>query len=200
MNVGIEANSSSEPPMRKEAKDFNKGEETLEPSARLLRFLYTGNDKNVFISERCRPISIEDLDRLNFIKDMAALRFTLPFGIIKKVMLSNTLRRNDEAILAISYCLRRVDNIEAADIAKMKADIYKGLPELLKTDADMFLFVYLSNKILSVGNPAVERTSFGRGMKKALRQFYEQRTAEELADMFGRNRGMYGWYDSISVF
>lgn len=183
-------------PKKKEPKVVNRGEATLEPTAKLLRFLYIGNDKNVFISQRCCPISIDNLDdRLNFIKDMAALRYSLPFGIIKKVMLSNTLRRNDEALLAISYCLRRVNNIAALDVVKLKTEIYKSLPELLRTDSDMFLFVHLSNKILNDVD-ANEKTSFGRGMKKALYQWYENRTAEELANIFGRNRGMYGWYGS----
>lgn len=66
--------------------DFNKGETSIEPAAKLLRFLYIGNDKNVFISQRCCPISIDDLQsRLSFINDMAASRYSLPFGIIKKV-------------------------------------------------------------------------------------------------------------------
>ncbi len=188
------------PPAPKEAKVFNCGETTMEPTAKLLRFLYIGNDKNVFISQRCAPIPIDDLDtRLSFINDMAALRFSLPFGIIKKVILSRTLRRNDEAFLAIAYCLRRVNNIGAAEVVKMRIEIYSGLPEVLKSDGDLFLFVYLSNKILTPnGDETNDKASFGRGMKKALRQWYEQRTAEELADSFGRNRGMYGWYGSSS--
>lgn len=109
-------------------------------------------------------------------------------------MVSNTLRRNDEAILAIAYCLRRIKNIPPADIPKLRAEIYKDLPELLKTDADMFLFVYLSNEIINRGEVgANRRTSFGRGMKKALCEWYEQRTALELSNIFGKNRGMYGW-------
>ncbi|XP_037037205.1 60 kDa SS-A/Ro ribonucleoprotein [Bradysia coprophila] len=172
---------------KKEPKVFNKGEVTLEPTARLMRFLYIGNDRNVMVSQRCNPISLDDLDnRLSFIKDMAALRFSLPFGIIKKVMLSDTLRRNDEAILAIAYCLRRVTNIAAVDIPKMQAEIYRAVPDLLKTDSDLFLFVSLNCKVYN-------KTSFGRGMKTAIRLWYEQRTAKELADIFGRNRGMHGW-------
>lgn len=92
--------------------------------------------------------------------------------------------------MAISYCLRRVNNIGALD-KKLKTEIYQSLPELLQTDSDLFLFVSLSNRILNDGT--TEKTGFGRGMKKALRQWYEQRTAEELANIFGRNRGMYGW-------
>lgn len=181
------------PLKKKEPKIFNKGDATLEPTARLVRFLYIGNDKNVMISQRCNPISLDDLDnRLSFINEMAALRFNLPFGIIKKVMLSATLRRNDEAILAIAYCLRRVTNITAQDVPKMQSEIYKGVPELLKTDNDFFLFVSLYCKIQN-------KTSFGRGMKTAIRLWYEQRTAEELANIFGRNRGMYGWYDWNNV-
>lgn len=175
---------------KKEPRVFTKGEDSLEPTARLLRFLYIGNDRNVMVSQRCNPISLDDLDnRLSFIKDIAALRFSLPFGVIKRVMLSDTLRRNDEAILAIVYCLRRVTNIAADDVAKMKAEIYRGVPELLKTDTDLFLFISLNNKVYN-------KTGFGRGMKTAIRLWYEQRTAEELADIFGRNRGMYGWYVS----
>lgn len=176
------------------------GAATLGPRAKLLRFLYIGNDKNVVISQRKHPISIDDLDnRLNFIKEMAAIQYSLPFSIIKNVMVTNTLHRNDEAILSISFCLRRVDNIKQLEVAKLRADIYKSLPELMKTDSDMFLFVYLSNKILNdVGAVRNERTGFGRGMKKALRQWYEHRSAEELANVCGRNRGMYGWYDSAS--
>lgn len=64
----------------------NTGETTLEPTAKLLRYLYIGNCENIFISQRCVPVSIQNLDaRLNFINEMAALRFSLPFGIIKKV-------------------------------------------------------------------------------------------------------------------
>lgn len=197
MEVEIKGKRSIEQPLLKEQKVVNRGEPTLEPTTKLLRFLYVGNDKNVLISQRCCPISIENLDdRLNFIKEMAALRYSLPFGIIKKVMLSNTLRRNDEALLAISYCLRRVNNIAALEVVKLQTEIYKSLSELLKTDSDMFLFVYLSNKILNVD--ANEKTSFGRGMKKALCNWYENRTAEELADIFGRNRGMHGWYMVLS--
>lgn len=111
------------------------------------------------------------------------------------MLTSDTLRRNDEALLAIAYCLRRVNNIPPADVAKLQSEVYKELPDLLKTDADMFLFVYLSNKILNDGESGTnERTSFGRGMKKALCQWYEQRSALELSNIFGRNRGMYGWY------
>lgn len=109
-------------------------------------------------------------------------------------MASNTLRRNDEAILAIAYCLRRINNIPPPDVPKLQAEIYRGLPELLKTDADMFLFVYLSNKIVNDGEAgASERTSFGRGMKRALCEWYEKRSALELCNIFGKNRGMYGW-------
>lgn len=197
MEVELEGTESVEQQEKKIPRVFNKGESTLEPTAKLLRFLYTGNEKNVIISQRNGPISTDDLDnRLSFIKEMATLRYSLPIGIIKKVVLTNTLRRNDEAILAIAFCLRRVNNIAPKEIAKMQADIYKELPDLLKTDSDFFLFVYLSNKILNDGN-SNEKTSFGRGMKKALRQWYDQRSAEELANIFGRNRGMYGWYDSI---
>lgn len=191
MSSELEGNGV-ERPEKKEPKIINKGEETIEPTAKLMRFLYIGNDKNVFISHRDVPISFDDLDdRLGFIKDMAALRFNLAFGVIKKVMLSDTLRRNNEAFLAIAYCLRRVDNIGAEEMVKMKADIYQGLPELLKTDSDLFLFVSFCKK--------VSNSNFGRGMRKALSQWYRMRTAEELADMFGRNRGMHGWYD-VCVF
>lgn len=78
---------------KKEKKVFINGDASLEPPASLLRFLYIGNDKNVVISKRCSPIAITNLDvRLKFINDMAGLRYSLPFGIIKKVMLSGTLR------------------------------------------------------------------------------------------------------------
>lgn len=70
----------------KEPKVFNKGEATLEPTSKLLRYLYTGNDTNVFVCRRSYPIELYNLDtRLAFINDMAILRFSLPFGIIKKV-------------------------------------------------------------------------------------------------------------------
>lgn len=197
MEVG--AQSSTEGAKKKEKIIFIDGEASLEPASKLLRFLYTGNDKNVVVSKRCSPIvSIEDLDvRLKCIKDMAERRYGLPFGIIRKVILSDTLPRNDEALLALAFCIRRIDNIDAEAFKKLRTEIYEGLPELLKTDSDLFLFVSLSNKILNDAG-SNEKTGFGRGMKKALRKWYEIRTAEELANMFGRNRGMYGWYGSMN--
>lgn len=182
------------PPKKKERAVFNKGEATLEPATKLLRFLYIGNDTNVFISKRPCPVSMGNLDdRLSFIKDLAALSF----GIIKNVILSNTLCRNDEAFLAIAYCLRRDNNVTTLEVDKLHGDIYKSLPELLKTDSDLFLFVSLHFKSLNDVDDTNGRASFGRGMKKAIFQWYENRTAEELADIFGRNRGMHGWYSYI---
>lgn len=109
------------------------------------------------------------------------------------MLTSNTLRRNDEAILTIAYCLRRVNNITAVNIVNMKMEIYSSLSEVLKTDSDLFLFVSLYVKISSDAGHDEDRKSFGRGMKRALFKWYDQKTALELANMFGRNRGMHGW-------
>lgn len=193
-----EGNKSSHGPEKKKQKLFNQGETTMGATDKLCRFLHTGDCRNVVICQRSQSISIEDLDeRLNFIKDLAALDCYLPEHIIRRAVLSDTLRRNDEALLAIAFCLRRVNNIEAKDVRKMRTEIYKNLPKLLKTDSDLFLFVDLSNKLL-VDVDSTRKTGFGRGMKKALRQWYENRTTIELVNIFGRNRGMYGWYGSVN--
>lgn len=171
---------------KKDPRVFNKGDTLLDPSAKLLRFLHVGNDKNVLVCQRSHDISIDDLDnRLGFIKEMVAVDIHSPFTLIRNAVLGNKLRRNDEALLAVVYCLRCVDNIAPERIVEMKVEIYQGVPEILRTDADLFLFVFLYKK--------VSQTNFGRGMKKALGLWYHMRTAEELAEIFGRNRGMYGW-------
>ncbi|KAJ6634946.1 RNA-binding protein RO60 [Pseudolycoriella hygida] len=181
-----------------EVEEETPGETTLEASSKLLRYLYIGNDINVIISQRYRQVDLRDLDvRLEFINELAALRPNLPFQFIKRIMLSNTLWRKDEAILALAYCLRRLTTVVPEEYIKLKTEIYNSLHLLLKTDSDLFLFVYLSQKILTDVNG---RKSFGRGMKRALFRWYEKKSPEELAEMFGRNRGMYGWTHANIIY
>lgn len=41
--------------------------------------------------------------------------------------------------------------------------------------------------------PPAQNRGFGRGMKRAISQWYTSKTASELADIMGRRRGLYRW-------
>lgn len=71
---------------KKEPKVINKGEAALDPTERLRRFIYIGNDTNVYINQRCVPISLANVNiRLKCIDDLAASNYNEPFHIIKEV-------------------------------------------------------------------------------------------------------------------
>lgn len=129
-------------------------------------------------------------------------------------MKSGSMPRRDEGFMAIAFCLRRTNS------NKLRNHIYDNIGELLVTDVDLFMFVKYATLLKkpeeaspqepteqpglvpdAVFNPPVESTrnktkpvhGFGRGMKKAISQWYTSRTPDELADIMGRRRGLYRW-------
>lgn len=92
--------------------------------------------------------------------------------------------RNDEAIIALAFCVRRVSGDAGV---KLRGEVYNAINDIILTDNDLFLFVNWSNKL------AAPHKGFGRGMRKAIAKWYEAKTSLELANFFGKNRNLYGW-------
>lgn len=98
--------------------------------------------------------------------------------------------------MALAYCIRRVNN------EKLREAVYKSLPQLLVTDEDLFQFIQYATMLIVYGAgtstvptaPVASRAKgFGKGMRKALSQWYLQRTPMDLVNMTGRNRGLHRW-------
>lgn len=98
--------------------------------------------------------------------------------------------------MALAYCIRRVNN------DKLREAVYKALPQLLVSDKDLFQFIEYATMLnanaagtSTIATAAVvsRAKGFGKGMRKALTQWYLQRTPMDLVNMTGRNRGLNRW-------
>lgn len=107
-------------------------------------------------------------------------------------MTSKALPQKNNCLMALAYCIRRVRN------EKLSEAVYKALPQLLVTDKDLFQFIEYAT-MLNVHDAdtttadAPRPKGFGRGIRKALTQWYLQRSPMELVNMVGRNRGLHRW-------
>lgn len=115
--------------------------------------------------------------------------------------------RRDEGFMAIAYCLRRTKSKE------LRQYIYANIGEIMVTDIDLFMFVKyatllnLPEEASSVpansgnsatipsqtGPPSATVHGFGRGMKRAIGQWYNNKSSAELCNIMGRRRGLYRW-------
>lgn len=111
-------------------------------------------------------------------------------------MANTTLTHKTYCLMALAYCVRRVNN------EKLREAVYKALPQLLVTDKDLFQFIDYATMLIVNGAgtstvataPVASRAKgFGKGMRKALTQWYLQRSALDLVNMTGRNRGLNRW-------
>lgn len=133
----------------------------------------------------------------------------------KQAMDSGMMPRRDEGFMAIAYCLRRMKN------KAQRQYIYAHIGELMVTDVDLFMFVKYAT-LLNLPEPPVadgllpavatasvvvpehaeyparKRQSelihgFGRGMKRAIGNWYASKTSAQLSNIMGRRRGLYRW-------
>lgn len=102
-----------------------------------------------------------------------------------KVLESDCLQRRDECLLALAYCVRRIPN------EILHTAVYTALIDLLVTDDDLFKFVDFYITLAATGSVASK--SFGKGMRRMVNGWYKRHTAMELANMFGRHRGLHRW-------
>lgn len=105
---------------------------------------------------------------------------------IVKALASGSLVRHDECLFALAFLVRTSTEIEA------KRNIYDKLPDAIKSSKDLFQFVYFYQKI----NQKVKGTektlvSFGNGMKRAIRKWYDKQ--DKLEDLLATDRGWYKW-------
>lgn len=87
----------------------------------------------------------------------------------------------------MAYCVRQVNN------EKLRVAVYAGLANLLQSDEELFKFVSYAmsmNKLNNDGNPT---KGCGRGMKKAISNWYNSLDALALTNMLGKHRGLHGW-------
>ncbi|GAB0092977.1 hypothetical protein DMENIID0001_080290 [Sergentomyia squamirostris] len=151
----------------------------------LLRFLHTGNMEPCYVASK-KKTSVRELCRipenLECLKTLASSeQHRMVTLTIKKALDSPCLRRKDEALICIVYCLHLVNNQE------LRNAIHHMLPDILVTQQDLFLFAYY-NKFYSL-----TRTGYGRGLRNAISKWYNLRTPEELVDMMGSRHVFHKW-------
>lgn len=102
-------------------------------------------------------------------------------------MESPFLIRKDECIFALAYCVRQVNN------ELLKVTVYNSIADLLITDDDLFKFIMYATLMNKPTENEQQPKGFGRGMKKAVSNWYHKKTPLELANMLGAHRGFYNW-------
>ncbi|XP_055695450.1 RNA-binding protein RO60-like isoform X1 [Lutzomyia longipalpis] len=154
-------------------------------SMQLLRYLHIGTTGMCYVATEKKP-SVRELcrvpDELECLKTLAeGENHRLVTLTIKKAMDSAYLRRSNETIICIAYCLHLVKNKELRDA------IHQMLPDLLVTQDDLLLFAFY-NKFYSIN-----RTGYGRGLRNAITKWYNLRTTEDLCDMMARRSVINKW-------
>lgn len=105
---------------------------------------------------------------------------------IVKALASDNLVRHDECLFALAFLVRMSTESEA------KKNIYDKVPDTIQSSKDLFQFVYFCQTINQKVNQKDElKISFGNGMKRAIRKWYDKQ--DKLEDLLASDRGWYKW-------
>lgn len=151
----------------------------------LLRFLHMGSTDQCYVASEKKP-TVRELcrlpDQLECLKTLATGdNHRLVTLTIKKAIDCADLRRKNETLICIVYCLHLVKNQD------LRNAIYQMLPDILVAQDDLLLFAYY-NKFYSL-----DRTGYGRGLRNAIAKWYNLKTPEELCDMIARQSVINKW-------
>ncbi|CAO1441761.1 unnamed protein product [Diamesa serratosioi] len=156
----------------------------METALSLTRYLHTGSfepNYSNFPSEINLKTALGNHSKIiAIVPVLIEIDPLMVFRVVKRAIQSGLLRRMDESLLILAYCLREEKN----DI--LRHEIYDSLDKILSTPTLLMKFFSYFSKMLN------KKLVLNHGMKRVLTKWYFSKSASELVDIFATNKKFYG--------
>ncbi|CAO1434062.1 unnamed protein product [Diamesa hyperborea] len=156
----------------------------METTLTLTRYLYTGsfetNYSNVHSEINLKTALGNHSKLVAIVPLLIEIEPLMILRIVKRAIQSGLLRRMDESLLILAYCLREQKN------QTLCHEIYEVLDTLLSTPTLLMKFLSYYSNMLN------KKLVLNHGMKRVLAKWYFSKSASELVDIFIVNKQLCG--------
>lgn len=146
---------------------------------KLKRFFYTFSEEATFISGNALTHNL--LQKVLFIQKTLDSRFKKALlNVIEEVEKGDVPQRSSIILVLAVY-------LGAKNLSdSFRNEIYITVGNIIKDEKDIFLLLNLTGKV-------VEQKKVPSGMQKVITKFYNSKSPLDLAKMFAKSKGDYGW-------